>query len=306
MSRATFTIAYDGPALHNGTMNVRDLAPALMALGQLFDAANSNLNGPSSQVNIEIRAHNTGSFEILFDLVQTFRQQMVGLFSSPEASAAANFLQIVLGAGTAGGGLVWLIQKLRGRPINAVEPESKGQVKITVDSEVYIIPLELLSLYQDLAVRTAMQRVVEEPLKRDGIDVFEARDKDTVVVRVEKHEAPYFSRPSLPDEVLIDETRRAAFSIISLAFKEDNKWRLFDGNTQISAGIEDPDFLARVDANQVSFSKGDILICDVRVKQVRTTDGLKMEYVVEKVIEHRPAARQLPLFPPASGRAASQ
>jgi len=30
---------------------------------------------------------------------------------------------------------------------------------------------------------------------------------------------------------------RAAFSIISLAFKDDNKWSVYDGNTPISALI---------------------------------------------------------------------
>ena len=99
----------------------------------------------------------------------------------------------------------------------------------------------------------------------------------------------------IADVTLIDDTRRSAFSIISLAFKEDNKWRLNDGTNAISAGIEDEDFLARVDANMVSFSKGDILVCDVRVVQKQTDAGLKTEYTVVKVIEHRASARQLPL-----------
>ena len=37
----------------------------------------------------------------------------------------------------------------------------------------------------------------------------------------------------------------------------------FDGNTQISALIEDPDFQQRVDQNLIAFAKGDILVCDV-------------------------------------------
>ena len=104
-----------------------------------------------------------------------------------------------------------------------------------------------------------------------------------------KPEAAFFARPQVPDQTLVDDTRRSAFSIISLAFKEENKWRLNDGTNAISAAIEDADFLGKVDANQISFSKWDILLCDVRVVQKQTDSGLKTEYTVIRVVEHRQA-----------------
>lgn len=168
-------------------------------------------------------------------------------------------------------------------------------VRITVGDTHIDIPVALLRLYQDVPVRAAAQKVIEEPLKQEGIDSFEVRESGKVLVKVEKNEALYFAKPHIPDSTLVDDTRRSAFSIISLAFKEDNKWRLNDGTNAISATIEDADFLSKVDANQVSFSKGDILICDVRVVQKQTDIGLKTEYTVIRVIEHRTGARQLPL-----------
>jgi hypothetical protein len=136
---------------------------------------------------------------------------------------------------------------------------------------------------------------VEEPLKKDGIESFEVREHLRVVVRITKDEAAYFAKPHIPDATLVDDTRISVFSIISLAFKEDNKWRLNDGTNAISATIDDADFLSKVDANQIAFSKGDILLCKVRVVQKQTDTGLKTEYTVERVIEHRPGVRQLPL-----------
>jgi hypothetical protein len=120
---------------------------------------------------------------------------------------------------------------------------------------------------------------------------------------VQKSEASFYEKPEIPPEILVETTRRAAFSIISLAFKEDNKWRLYDGNTQISALIVDEVFLSKVNANLVAFAKGDILLCEVKITQTQTTDGLSTEYIVEKVLEHRPALRQLPLpfEPPPEG-----
>lgn len=296
MSRETFTIAYDGPALRDGAMDVRDLAPALLAVGQLLDAANSALRDDGSQIRVQVRATEIGSFRIDLELIQSWATSMLQIFSGPSPTGAANLLQIVLGTSAIGGGsLIWLVKRLRGRSPDSVAKAGQDAITITIDGESFTVQLELLRLYQSVAVREALQKMVEEPLKRDGIETFEVLDSDRrVAQRVDRSESVYFARPSLPDETILEDRRRAAFSIISLAFKEDNKWRLHDGNTNISATIEDEEFLRQIDQN-ASFSKGDILICEVRIIQKRTRDGLKTDYVVEKVIKHIPAARQLPL-----------
>lgn len=294
MSTATFTVVYDGPALREHAMDVRDLAPAMLALGQLFDAANTALHGEDRRIKLRVQATSPSSFQIGFEVVQTLGENLVAFLSGPETTAAANLVTLVTGTGAAYG-LFKLLKWLRGRSPSKVEKLADNSVRLTIGDETIDIPLDLLRLYQDIAVRAAAQRVIEEPLKKEGIDSFEVRDAGGAVVRVEKTEAVYFAKPQIPDETLVNEVRRSAFSIISLAFKEDNKWRLHDGTNSISADIDDEDFLQKVDTNQISFSKGDILICDVRVVQKRTDQGLKTEYTVERVVEHRPAARQLPL-----------
>jgi hypothetical protein len=295
MSKDAFTISYDGPALRDGAMDVRDLAPALMALGQLFDAANQNIS-PESQIKLDVKATERGSFQIVLELSQNWSSQVLEFFASPDVSGATNLLSWVLGiGGPASIGLIGLVKMLRGKGPDKIEKLADNTMRLTIGSESFVIPFELLRLYQDLAVRSALQKLVEEPLKKDGIDTFSVKQDKITVVSIDKSESESFTKPSLPDEILIEQVRRAAFSIISLAFKEDNKWRLYDGNTQISATISDADFLQRVDANQVSFSKGDILMCDVKITQKRTPEGLKTDYIVERVVEHRPAARQLPL-----------
>ncbi len=295
MTRASFTIVYDGPALRDGAMDVRDLAPALLAAGQLFDAANTVLNREDATVSVNVTATSVGSFHIVFEVVSTVADRITALFSGDKITAAANLKELVIGGGAAVPGVLFLIKKLRGRGPDKLERLSESHVRITIDGESFDVPLDLMRLYQDLAVRAAAQKMVADPLKRDGIDLFEVRHNRRALVTVSKSEAGSFVRPELSEETLVETTRRAAFSIISLAFKEERKWRLYDGNTQISARIEDEGFQQRVDTNQIAFAKGDILICDVKITQKRTTDGLTTEYVVERVVEHRPALRQLPL-----------
>jgi hypothetical protein len=276
MSRAAITIAYDGPALSGGVMDVRDLAPALLAAGQLVDAANAVLFGENVQVSVQVVATGTGSFEIGLQVVENIGRQIVALFSGPEATAAGTLATLIFGT-PALHGVVWLIKRLRGQKPDRVEKISDSTVRLTIGSETIEIPLMLLRLYQDLPVRVAAEKLVEQPLQSDGINSFEVRDRKQTIVEVSKRESAYFRRPEMPDELLIDDVRRSAYSIISLAFKEDNKWRLNDEQNAISATIEDEKFLDKVDRNQIAFAKGDILVCDVRVTQRRTESGLKTE-----------------------------
>jgi hypothetical protein len=124
-----------------------------------------------------------------------------------------------------------------------------------------------------------------------------------IIETIIKEEVHYYALPEVRDEVILEQISTSNYSIVSLAFKEDNKWRLYDGSGTISVTVSDNDFRYNVDNNLISFSKGDILLCEVKTTQYRTNGGLKTEYEVLRVIEHKPAARQLLLFDAGSTKA---
>ncbi|MER0237020.1 hypothetical protein [Fulvimarina sp. MAC8] len=225
--------------------------------------------------------------------MQTWGQQAKDLLSGDWVTAAINLKELILiGAGTSGG-LIWLIKTLKGRNPDRIEKLDENTVRITIDTQSFTVPIELLSLYQEISVRKAAEELIRKPLSKSGIEKFKVIEGEFERISVKEEEAESFRFQSSSDRVILDDVRRSAFSMVSLTFKEGNKWRLFNGTSQISALIEDEDFIARVDNSSVSFSKGDVLICDVRIIQSQSDAGLKTEYIIKKVIEHLKPPRQM-------------
>lgn len=97
-------------------------------------------------------------------------------------------------------------------------------------------------------------------------------------------------------KVLLEDHRRMVVSAVSVAFREDNKWRVTDGNSTYYVSMADADFLRRVDEGE-AFAKGDTFVCDMWVRQWEGPTGLSTDDTIEKVVEHRhrPSQLRLPL-----------
>jgi hypothetical protein len=239
------------------------------------------LNGTDApKMTVNVVATTPGSFEISIDIIQSLYEQAKLLLSGETITAALNLKELILTGVGGSVSLLWIIKHYKGKKPDRVERISDDTIRLTFDGQSTDVPLELLRLYQDLSVRKALEGV-------------EAKG---VAEEVQKSEASYFVSPEADGKVLLQDVRKSAFSIVSLAFKEDNKWRLHDGNAQISAIIEDKDFLYKVDHQQISFTKGDVLVCQVRITQTQTASGLKTEYAVIKVEEHVRTPQQMDLL----------
>lgn len=294
-NRAELTIAYDGEALRGHLIDVRDLAPALLGIGQLFEEANRALNGERAQVSVLVKANGQGSFEVVLEVLQSVGRQLESILTGDHVESAINLKEVLGMTGGGALGLFKLLKWLRGRkPAVSKEKALPGHVKLVVDGEILEVPAKALRLFQDVGVRDASMKVLE-PLSRPGISTFEVREGAVPVVSIESSEREWFALPAQEPEALPPRTWTQAFTIVSLSFKDDNKWRLTDGTTTIAATIRDDGFKAEIDSGRTVFMKGDMLLCLVRAVQTYGPDGLRSDYEVLQVLEHRRRATQIPL-----------
>lgn len=290
---AEFSIAYKGPALAQNTMDVRDLAPSLIALGELFTQANTILNGNDVSVSLKVRATQPGSFELLLILSQ-LSMNTTQFLTSDMVTSAANLLSLTLGIPKIGESLFKVFKKLKGQKPTVIEKADGVTLKAS-NVEVHI-PTEVYRLYRDSTIQRLSQAVVE-PLFRDGIEQIAIKKNEKEIESIGKEDAPSFSFSSIPSiEGMENINPRLALKLISPTFNMKNsKWRLDDGGGTNWYSIQDEKFLLEVREHKRRFGMGDYLICRVKTVQRTTPDGLEMDRIILLVLEHIKAGEQLPL-----------
>lgn len=293
-TQASFKVYYSGPILDSGQMDVRELAPALLAIGGLLEESNRVLNAGKATIAVKVKKFEDGSFGISFEVIQNYSSQLIDLFSGKDCTAALNLLQIIGFGGVGYKSLFYLIKKAKGRKPRQAKVLEDGNIEIDFGGEVEEISKPVFNLYIDLKVRKEVENTIK-PLSIEGIESFKVTDNKTVIETVKKDEVQYFNTPEIEDEKIQERETIALYSIHSLSFKEDNKWRLSDGTSTFFVTIKDEEFLRKVNENLISFSKGDILELKLKVITWETKDGMKTEYEAIKVLSHKMAAKQLKL-----------
>eukprot|EP01136_Pigoraptor_vietnamica_P016668 Opistho-1_new@60867 len=292
MSEAVFQLAYDGDALRDGEMDIGDLAPALLGLGQLVEAAGRIASGDDTRVTIKVKAHREGRFEILLSLAVDGGSALWA-FAKSDTGQAADTLLGLLGITGIGSvvGVVQLVKWLGGRKPDKIERRNATEVAVTIDNVTIVVDPAVFQMAYDPGVRSGLERVVAVPLDRQGIDEVRFGSKARGE-RIRSEDRHAFRVPLSEDGDTFESRYVRPFSIEKLSFKPGQKWRLSDGHSPRSVLVSDEDFVRRVDRSEIRFAKGDVLICDVIERSIRATNGFRSEYEIVKVLEHRPAPSQ--------------
>jgi hypothetical protein len=293
-----FLVSYEGAALAAHTMEVRDLAPALLALGQAFDRANSILNGDRASMSLEIRATQAGSFEIGLLLKQLY-DQGISAFSGDFITSAANIKELFFGGAVVtagGGGLIGLIKWLRGKRITKATVAGSDMI-LEVENLRLTIPLELFKLANDMPLRDQLAAVVR-PLSKDGIERLTFKDDSRELESVNKDEAHFFRGADADyKEVTTNVFPRQRLKPASVSFIKKGKWRLSDGAQTHWYTVRDESFLKNIADGEIRLGAKDVFICEVLMLQSVTEEGeLKMEYEISAVLDHITPAEQARLL----------
>ncbi|MGJ8526110.1 hypothetical protein LMG33818_001858 [Halomonadaceae bacterium LMG 33818] len=295
-----FHLVYDGQALENHTMDVRTLSPALLALGEMVDRANSILNGDQAKISLNVHASfKAGSFGIDLVTAQSIFARVHDFLSKSEVADAAVILSLLgLSAKDALKGVIAVVKWLRGRPVKKITPIKDGIVRIYVDEEHIDTEERVIQLLRDYKLRKALEGIVA-PLEKEGIESVSVMPQkgDSPAFIIERDSAVYFRAPPSQDEVLDEDVYESILQIVNISFQEGNKWRFSEGvgGNAFYADVTDEKFLERVRLNQENFAKEDLIKAKIKRTQKMTLSGLRADYEIVEVLNHRSASPKVQL-----------
>lgn len=270
-------VKWEGPALQDKLIDVRDLAPSLIALGDLCVAANKSINGDKSEVKVMISAEpDQSSFVIdiyfYLEAIEAARTLLGAGFGA--ASTLKEILEwidllapyVKKGGGllVGGGGLIGLYKLLNGKevigePTRSEIEGSPGAVNLTIGNNtgtqnISVHPTVFM-LAQDPAVVDALNRFVEPIAADNGIESvsFIAPNRETRKlargdVDLNTLCGPIYDESDDTDETTVNTVDKWC-KLISPVFDENaEKWRFEISGVRHYVDISDTEIALQAEA----------------------------------------------------------
>ncbi len=306
--KATFSMSLEGPALSGNSVEIRQLGPLLVELGELCERANAVINRDQSSLTVRWQQEaaavtqpasaTANSLNLSFAVRRRTEGGTPNLFASDDATDTNRLLQLL---GFRAGGerslsLLELLRWLGGEAPAKIEEVLGGWMRVEAHGESTEVSTHVVSLLRDAAVRGRIDGLLR-PLRRKGVERILFHSQGKTASSIDRESVKLFAQPSrrvqqADGETLVDSTYLRALGIVKVPFRPNLKWVLGSESERISADMRDQSFLDRHQDGLTSYAAGDILTVRLHTTAVRTASGLRTDHAIVEVVGHLSRAQE--------------
>jgi len=300
-------IKLKGPAIEEG-LNLFDLAPSLLSIGNIITEANKTINPEGKEIAINIKPFEKGSFVIdLYLFAKTNFGQLLSFISSDHGLEIKNLLEWIGLISSVGGGigLIKLIKFLKDKP-QKTERLTSGDIRYTnKDNQSIIVNEKVSKLYKNCVIQQNTYQGFGKLLEQKGVEEINTyiNNDSKALETIKKEDIEVFKNFSEigEEENVINESQ----SKIYLKFKrgsfdgDGSNWSFRLGSTDkdvIKATVKDDTFLKKIKIGEIRPNFRDMLEVILKTKQKLKNEELNTSYEIIEVLQYREAPKQMGIF----------
>lgn len=307
MQKEIIRFRFNGKEFEEKTIQALDLAPSLLALGELIKDANYYFNGSKTKANVLVKANiDQNCFELELGITITDIIDQVRIFLGNEnIKTAKEVLEWVGLLSVPGGalGLIQLIKAIGNKSISKSTPsiDKKGIVRLEINGDnnqitiIDNVSTGAFNLYKDTQCSTYVQKLVE-PINKENIEniQFESKTHNTSQF-ITKEDARNILTHKIEDKVVEDMEPQVVTALIKVYSPVYDlsapKWRFYYNNK-----VEFFD-ISETNLSEMVFEYGGVNINDcfkvkLEMKQRLTMSGnITFSYKILEILEYKPNKR---------------
>lgn len=274
-STAHVQVTYDGDIIRGDhMMDTRDFGSSLVSLADAYGRAAQLVVGEQQEKpRVEISATREGSFEVALVLIEPgWAEALTGPLLSEPAQAIANATALTTIVANA----LSFIRRIRGRSYRSRDTGTPGvqEVTITGENSTVVFDQRVIQVAEDSRFRRDARGFIAPVTAGIESSVrLTTGIPDDDPVEITSADAGAFDESDGPDDEIDVHIHRTKLTVISAVFQGRGSWKFDSVTGPLSARIEDPEFIRRIDAGE-QFGKGTVLDCDLEVTHNITRDKI--------------------------------
>jgi hypothetical protein len=307
---ASFEIAYDGDDLRDHRMDVQQLAPALLALGNLIRDANALLNEDRSRVKVLVQSDfEHKCFSVSLDVVQSVFEHARSFLDHKDVKTAREVLEVLGLVGIPSiGGVLGYLRWRKGQKVDSeatiTDTTVGGLIQLKLqDGSTAHISQTVYHLAERPEIKKAVSGVLA-PTLSPGIDQVEIRERgappSATITKSDAEDIRASCESDARETAEIEHTPQPVIAHLRVrapTFDPDVKqWRFYYGEDIIAADISETNIAAN------AIARGGVMIDDLYTVKLLITEHetpahqFRKSYKITEVLDFKPAPRQTSLF----------
>lgn len=294
-------------------IDVKEISPILLSLGELIQESNSILNPAGRELSVKVKPFKEGSFIVdIFVFAQSNYQQIIDAISQDGVRDVKELLEwigLIMGGSAGSVSLIKLMQFLKGKP-GKTEKIEKNKIEV-FDSEgnSVIADTKVYALFSSPTIQQNVYNVIYKPSTIPNVEEITTslKDQEDSQNTITKEEAKDFEAYSTPVEAdgaeIINESTAIYYLRPKQGSYEGNKgpysFRIPGSSDTLSkVTILDEDFANKLESGEIRLHKTDTIKAQVHVVQRKIHDNFTPpQYEILKVESYeKPIINQKELF----------